>query len=128
MNKNRRILIGSLLFGLAVTLTARPVLAQEHPATAESRLEELSKQLNLTDDQKAKLKPILQDESQQLQAVRNDASLDHDQKMAKAKEIRGAHKSQIKEVLTPDQQKKWEEMKKEAKEQKEKKSEASPQY
>lgn len=125
MNKNRRILIGSLLFGLAAALTARPALAQEHPATTESRLEEMSKQLNLTDDQKAKLKPILQDEEQQLQAVYNDTSLSHEQKMAKAKEIREAHKSQINNVLTPDQQKNWEEMKKKPRE---KKSEAPSPY
>jgi Spy/CpxP family protein refolding chaperone len=128
MNMNRRIFIGSLLLGLAVTLTTRPALAQEHPATAENRLEEMSKQLNLTDDQKAKLKPVLQDEAQQLQAVHNDTSLSHDQKMAKVKEIREAHKPQINNVLTPDQQKKWEEMKKKAKGQREKKSEAPPQY
>jgi Spy/CpxP family protein refolding chaperone len=48
--------------------------------------------------------------------------------MAKGKEIREGHKSQINDVLTPDQQKKWEEMKKKAKEQKEKKSEAPPPY
>ncbi len=128
MNKNRRIVIGSLLLGLAVTLMARPALAQEHRATAESRLDEMSKQLNLTDDQKAKLKPVLQDEAQQLQAVHNDTSLSHDQKMAKVKEIREAHKPQINDILTPDQQKKWEEMKKKAKGQREKKSEAPPQY
>jgi protein CpxP len=127
MNKNRRIVIGSLLFGLAIALTARPALAQEHQATAESRLEEMSKQLNLTDDQKAKLKPILQDEAQQLQAVHNDASLSQDQKKAKAREIHAASKPQINSVLTPDQQKQWKEMKKKAKEQREK-SEAPPKY
>jgi len=127
MNKNRRIIIGSLLFGLAITLTARPALAQEQQATAESRLEEMSKQLNLTDDQRAKLKPILQDEVQQLQAVHNDASLSQDQKKAKAKEIHAASKPQINSVLTPDQQKQWKEMKKKAKEQRGK-SEAPPKY
>jgi len=66
--------------------------------------------------------------AQQLQAVHNDTSLSHDQKMAKVKEIREAHKPQINDVLTPDQQKKWEEMKKKAKVQKEKKSEVPPQY
>ena len=126
MNKNRRIVIGSLLFGLAVSLMARPALAQEHQATAESRLEEMSKQLNLTDDQKAKLKPILQDEAQQLQAVHNDASLSQDQKKAKAKEIHAAFKPQVNNVLTPDQQKQWKEMKKKAKERE--KGEASPKY
>jgi len=127
MNKNRRIVIGSLLFGLAITLTARPALAQEQQATAESRLEEMSKQLNLTDDQRTKLKPILQDEAQQLQAVHNDASLSQDQKKAKAKEIYAASKPQINSVLTPDQQKQWKEMKKKAKEQ-QGKSEAPPKY
>lgn len=121
MNKNRGMVIGLLLFGLAVTIMARPALAQEHQATVENRLEEMSKQLNLTDDQKVKLKPVLQDEMQQLQAAHNDTSLSHDQKVAKAKEIREAHKAQINDVLTPDQQKKWEEMKKKAKEQREKK-------
>jgi len=127
MNKNRRIVIGSLLFGLAITLTARPALAQEQQATAESRLEEMSKQLNLTDDQRTKLKPILQDEAQQLQAVHNDASLSQDKKKAKAKEIHAASKPQINSVLTPDQQKQWKEMKKKAKEQ-QGKSEAPPKY
>jgi Spy/CpxP family protein refolding chaperone len=126
MNKNRRIVIGSLLFGLAVTLIARPACGQEHHATVENRLEEMSKQLNLSDDQKNKLKPILQDEQQQMQAIHNDTSLSHDEKKAKAKEIRESHTSQINEVLTPDQQKKWEEMKKQAKEQHEKKSGSQP--
>jgi Spy/CpxP family protein refolding chaperone len=126
MNKNRRTVIGSLLFGLAVTLAARPALAQEQQATPESRLEEMSKQLNLTDDQKTKLKPILQDEAQQLQAVHNDASLSQDQKKAKAKEIHAAFKPQVNNVLTPDQQKQWKEMKKKAKERE--KSEAPPKY
>jgi hypothetical protein len=47
---------------------------------------------NLTDDQKAKLRPVLQDEAHQLRAVHNDTSLSHDQKMAKIEEIREAHK------------------------------------
>lgn len=126
MNKNRRTLVGLLLFGLAVALTARPALAaQEHRATAESRLEELSKDLNLTEAQKAQLKPILQEEAQQLQEVRNDTSLSKEQKMAKAKDIHATHKPQINEILTPDQQKKWEEMKQKARE---KKSESPSPY
>lgn len=126
MNRNRRIVLGSLLFGLAVTLTARAAFTQEHHATVESRLEEMSKQLNLTDDQKAKLKPILQDEGQQMKAVHEDTSLTHEQKKAKMKDIREAHRPQIDQILTPDQQKKWEEMKQKAKEQREKKSGGQP--
>ena len=35
----------------------------------------LSEKLNLTEDQKAKLKPIFQDQAQQLKAVSDDPSL-----------------------------------------------------
>lgn len=77
---------------------------------AESTLQRLSQELNLTDDQKTKLKPILQDESQQLQAVKSDTSMTQDQKLAKANEIRTAHKSKIDEILTPEQQQKWQQM------------------
>jgi len=42
------------------------------------------------------------------------------------KEIREAHKPQIDQIPTPDQQKKWEEMKQKAKEQHEKKSGGQP--
>lgn len=128
MNRIWKIAIGSLLLGLAVSLTTRPSFSQEHHPTVESRLDEISKQLNLTDDQKAKLKPILQDEAQQLRTVQNDTSLSHEQKIAKAKDIREAHKSRINDVLMPDQQAKWEDLKKKAKEQREKKSEAPPQH
>ena len=116
MNIGRKILLGSAVIGIALGLASRPLLAQGMSQDVESRLAALSKQLNLTDDQKVKLKPILQDEAQQLQSVRDDTSLSHDQKMAKAKEIRLAHQPQINEVLTPEQQKKWAEMKKQAKE------------
>lgn len=81
---------------------------------AESTLQRLSQELNLTDDQKTKLKPILQDESQQLQAVKSDTSMTQDQKVAKTKEIRTACKSKIGEILTPEQQQKWQQMKDQA--------------
>lgn len=41
-----------------------------HEESADQHLQMLSEKLNLTDDQKAKLKPILQDQMQQMKAVR----------------------------------------------------------
>src|SRR5215468_10417502 len=38
--------------------------------------------LGLTDEQKAKLRPIITDENQQMEAVRNDSSLSMEQKVA----------------------------------------------
>lgn len=75
------------------------------------RLEWMSKKLNLTEDQKAKLQPILQDEFQQMKAVRDDASLNRDQKHEKMMQIRQTFQPQVTAVLTPNQQQKLEQMK-----------------
>jgi Spy/CpxP family protein refolding chaperone len=111
-----------VVFGLSLS-TAR-AMAQGQ-ASAETKLQEMSKQLNLTDDQKAKLKPILEDELQQVRAVQDDSSLTKKQKFAKLKSIRDAHAPQINGVLTPEQQEKLKEMSQEAKG---KARSAAPQY
>ena len=82
--------------------------------SVDSRLQAISEKLNLTDDQKTKLKPILQDESSQLKALKSDTAMTSQQKTDKAKEIRASHKSQIDAILTPDQQQKWQQMKDQA--------------
>src|SRR5215469_2680870 len=78
--------------------------------SAEQHLQMLSEKLNLTDDQKAKLKPILQDEMQQMKAVREDSSLSEDQRRAKMKSIHESLHDQINAVLTPEQQAKFKQM------------------
>ena len=59
--------------------------------------------LNLTDEQKTKLRPILAEENQQLETLRNDTSMTQEQKMAKANEIRQTAGPKIKAILTPEQ-------------------------
>lgn len=83
-------------------------------ATPETHLQMLTEKLNLTDEQKAKLKPILQDQEQQLKAVRDDTSLSQEQKIAKKKAIHESFHDQINSVLTPEQQDKFKQMKHEA--------------
>ena len=80
-------------------------------AKVQAKLQSLSSELNLTDDQKTQLKPILQDEAQQIKALHDDTSLSPDQKKAKVAEIRQSHKSQMDAILTPEQQKKLETIK-----------------
>lgn len=80
------------------------------------RLEWLSKELNLSDQQKEKLKPILQDEAKQLRAVHEDSSLTPDQKRDKVKQIRKTFRPQIQAVLTPEQQEKFKNLREEARE------------
>ncbi|HZS72007.1 MAG TPA: hypothetical protein VFA13_09230 [Candidatus Acidoferrum sp.] len=126
--KRTSIFWGSVLVALALAaFTSRGAVAQEasqqqeqshasQQSSVDARLNHLSEELNLTQEQKTKLRPILADEAQQLQAIHNDTSLSREQKMAKMKEVRDSHQPQINEILTPEQQKKWAEMKKEARE------------
>lgn len=83
-------------------------------AKVEARLQKLSSDLNLTDDQKTQLKPILQGEYKQLKTVHDDSSLSADQKQSKMTEIHEDAKGQINSILTPDQQKKLTELKENA--------------
>jgi periplasmic protein CpxP/Spy len=59
--------------------------------------------LGLTEDQKTQLRPIVTEETQQMEAVRNDNSLSQEQKIAKINQIREAASPKIKAILTPEQ-------------------------
>lgn len=83
---------------------------QRQPMSADQRLEMLTKQLNLTSDQQQQIKPILENESQQMQSLHSDTSLSQQDRMSKMQEIRENTNSQIKPILTPDQQTKWQQM------------------
>lgn len=83
-------------------------------STPDAHLQMLTEKLNLTDEQRTKLKPILQDQSEQLKAVHDDTSLSPDQRTAKMKAIHASFRDQVNAVLTPEQQAKLKEMKHEA--------------
>ena len=83
---------------------------QGQPPTAEQRLQRMTQQLNLSDAQQQQIKPILENESKQMQALREDSSLSQQDRMAKMMAIRQDSASQIKPILNADQQKQYEEM------------------
>ncbi len=74
----------------------------------DQRLQHMTKTLNLTEDQQQKIKPILEQEQQQMQSLHQDTSMSQPDRMSKMREMRQSTNEQIKAVLTPDQQKKWE--------------------
>jgi Spy/CpxP family protein refolding chaperone len=111
--KIARILGGLVSLGLVTALavplaSAKSQAAEQQAAAAKEgmrdRLQTAVESLNLTDDQKAKLKDIFADAKTQRQTVMNDASLSDDQKKAKMKEIHEATKTKVNNVLTPEQQ------------------------
>jgi Spy/CpxP family protein refolding chaperone len=103
-----------LVLGVAM-LFGRPVSAASRQENAKQMLQQIAKQLNLSEDQKAKIKPILTEEVQQLKALKADTSMTQDQKRSKAMQIRADSSAKITPILTPEQQKKWQEMKAAAK-------------
>ena len=74
---------------------------------ALSELRMLTQTLNLTNDQREKLRPIVTDEGEQLHVVHIDERMTPDQKRAKVIEIREAFAPKIAAELTPEQQEKW---------------------
>ena len=76
----------------------------------DAMLEHMSQELSLTDDQKAKLKPILEDQAKQMQELRKDTSSSDQDRHAKMKQIHESTMSQVRPILNADQQKKLEEM------------------
>ena len=104
---------GLVSLGLAAALTVPWALAkpQTAPQTAGKEmgmhgggLQAAVESLNLTDDQKTKVKDIFADAKTKKQAVSSDASLSEEQKKAKMKELHTATMAKVNEVLTPEQQ------------------------
>ncbi len=90
--------------------------------SVEQRLERMTTQLNLTDEQKPKVKAVLEETSKKYQ------ELAPEDRRTKGREIRQEETKKFKEILTADQFKKYEEMaqgmgKKGGEKKKEKKSE-----
>ena len=111
------VVLATCLLLTGQTSAAPQTSPQGHEAmgatSPEAHVQMLSEKLNLTEDQKAKLKPIFQDQAQQLKAVRDDTSLTPEQKAAKKKAIHETTHDQINAVLTPEQQEKFKTMKQE---------------
>ncbi len=76
----------------------------------DARLQRMSKQLNLTEEQKAKIKPILENETKQIDTLRQDTSTAQQDRRAKFQEIHQSTMSEIRPILNADQQKKLDNM------------------
>jgi Spy/CpxP family protein refolding chaperone len=109
--KIERILGGLVSLGMVAALSVPAVLAKSQAAPAQQgemgmrdKLQSAVESLNLTDDQKAKVKDIFADAKAKRQTVSSDSSLTDDQKKAKMKELHAGTMAKLNEVLTPDQQ------------------------
>jgi len=78
--------------------------------------ERMAKELGLTADQKTKMKGLLRQQRTAAEAIMDDEALSRDQRRAKLRELGQNNEAQRRAVLTPEQQKKADEMRARARE------------
>jgi Spy/CpxP family protein refolding chaperone len=78
--------------------------------SVDQQMEKYTEELKLTDEQKPKVKTVLEDTMKKRREFFRDSSLDQEQKRAKFREVTEAQDKKMKEILTADQFKKYKEM------------------
>ncbi|GEM_PF-664588 len=106
----------TVLFSLGLMSSALPTFAAEKetrpdrgPNPAE-HMKHMAEELGLTDAQKEQVKSILQAQKPKLDALRENESLNRRQKMKQGRELRESVQKQIRALLTPEQQAKFDAM------------------
>ena len=92
--------------------STQPAAGQGHHHRANAHREALmlSRRLNLTPDQTARLEPILADRDQKMSSLHTDTSLAPEAKRSQMQSIRLDTKQQLSNVLTPEQMEKMQSM------------------
>jgi periplasmic protein CpxP/Spy len=99
----------TLTGGLALAQTPDPAPAPasqghfHHKANPHREAMWMSKKLNLSADQTAKLEPILADRDQKMATLKSNTSLSPEDKKTQMRSIHQDTKQQLDAVLTPDQ-------------------------
>jgi Spy/CpxP family protein refolding chaperone len=120
MNRLRYLAIGTMLI-VALTAPAQQTAtgpggankdehgqrtAQGDVPTVERQLKMLTEKLDLTSDQQARIKPILQQLHDATEKLVQDKSLSREERLAKVRPQRYKADKQIREILSDDQKKK----------------------
>jgi protein CpxP len=111
------------LTGLLALGTAGSVaIAQDTPAPPpqqggghrgmdpDAQLKHMTKELDLTADQQAQIKPILESQQQQMMALHQDQSLSREDRMGKMKAIHEDSRTKIEAALNDTQKQKFQEL------------------
>lgn len=116
----------ALAGALALGLSTAPVFAQDdapppppsagqmgghrHAPSPERQLKHLTRALDLTSDQQAQIKPILEEQDQQMKALWQNDSLSRQDRRQQMMQLHRDSKTKIEAVLTDEQKQKYEQM------------------
>jgi hypothetical protein len=105
--KAKRSLQIIVAFMISAAIATTTIAAEKAEAVSKGMLTALNNQVGLSADQQAKATPIVDKHVTDLEAVKNDTTLDKAAKKAKLVQLRQQYVTDINGILTPDQQKKW---------------------
>jgi periplasmic protein CpxP/Spy len=96
-------LSGSLAFAQQQDAAPTPTAKHHHAHNPQREAAKLSKKLNLSSDQTAKLEPILADRDNKIAALKNDTTISPVVMKQQMRAIHQQTRQQLATVLTPDQ-------------------------
>lgn len=107
MKNVRIVLVGCLLF-------AGGVFAQDGVGKqkGKEKRKEIIEQLNLSDDQQAEMKIVMDENRQKVKELKADSTLSEDERKMAFKELQEERKTKVNEILTEEQIEKLKEIKK----------------
>jgi Spy/CpxP family protein refolding chaperone len=79
-----------------------------HGMDPDGQLKHMTKTLDLTSDQQAQIKPILEAQQQQMMALHQDQSMSREDRMAKMQSLHADSRTKIEAVLNDTQKQKFE--------------------
>lgn len=108
MKKLILLAIAGLFFAVNSNAQTQRVMPKHQGMTSDSvhqyKRGTMMQELNLSVDQKAKMKALHEDLHQQRNAIQNDTTLSLDQKKEKMKELHKTQMQKMNLILTPEQQ------------------------
>ncbi len=110
----KRAVVLSVVLLLNCFFCAAQTPDRELEKVAAERLQEISTQLNLTEDQKEKIKPVLLKEAPKLKALKDDTSLTRRKRFQGLRAIMDETSASLKPILTADQLKALQKMRDDA--------------
>jgi len=114
MKINRLSVIAAVVVAV-LAVCSRPASAQDaekgkgkRGQSVEQQMARLTEALSLTEEQKPKVKAVLEESSKKRQEIFADSSLSREDRMEKMRPIQQEQDKKLKEILKPDQYEKYE--------------------
>ena len=116
MKTSSRLITAFAILTAALILSEAPLAGQEEGQRQRRRpqagrqTQRLADELGVTEEQREQLRQIGRTQSEAVRAIRQDDSLSNEEKRAKVRELNQARQDQVRDMLTPDQQQKFYEL------------------